>query len=89
MPAFCTTENDIIEIHVQTTALEVEGLSVAIFQNIGGKELVAQAKADDMEKPSSLSVFYEAFTQTTAGVGNSYTVEISSTDDAVIPAKSL
>ena len=57
--------------------------------DVGDKEVAALAKADDMEKPSSLSVFYEAFTQTTAGAGKSYTVEISSTDDAVIPAKSL
>ena len=57
MPSFCNSGGDTIEIYVQATPLlEVEDTTISIMKD---GEVVALAKADDWEEPSSLSAFYK------------------------------
>ena len=85
MEDFCTEfpedENGrTAEINVQMTALGIEGAVINILKD---GEVVAVAKAKDLEEPSSLSALYKDSENST------YSVSITSTNDAVIPAKSL
>ena len=78
-PSFCNI-GDVIEINVQASAMVAEGLNISILED---DKVVAVAKADDMEEPSSLSVLY------TGNATAFYSVQITSSNDAVIPAKAL
>ena len=56
MPSFCNSSGVTIEIFVHATPkVEVEDTVISIMKD---GEVVALAKADDWEEPSSLSAFY-------------------------------
>ena len=66
-PAFCIDQaNEIIEIYVHVSAMMAEGNSFEgkglmnkyVVSILEDDKVVAVAKADDMEEPSSLSVLY-------------------------------
>lgn len=61
LPAFCNGAQDVIDIYVQATALDVDGMVISILE---GDEVVAIAKADDLEEPSSLFVLYRGNKET-------------------------
>ena len=57
MPSFCNDSGVTIEIFVHATPkAEVEDTVISIMKD---GEVVALAKADDWEEPSSLSAFYK------------------------------
>ena len=57
MPSFCNPSGVTIEIFVHATPkVEVEDTVISIMKD---GEVVALAKADDWEEPSSLSAFYK------------------------------
>ena len=74
---------DTIEINVHMNALGIEGAVLYIKYFLFEEVIVAVAKADDLEEPSSLSAYYKG------SLFGKFTVEITSTNNAVIPAKSL
>ena len=61
-PAFCNDQaNEIIEIYVHVSAMVAEGNGLSnkyVVSILEDDKVVALAKADDMEEPSSLSVLY-------------------------------
>ena len=61
LPAFCNGAQDVIDVYVQATALDVDGMVISILE---GDEVVAIAKADDLEEPSSLFVLYRGNKET-------------------------
>ena len=92
-PAFCSFRADeIIEIYAHMSAMVTEGNGLynkyvlSIVDEDGN--VVAVAAADDMEEPSSLSVLYRGKLNF-ARPNEEYSVQITSSTDAVIPAKAL
>ena len=53
---FCAEIDDTYEINVQMTAQGIEGAVINILKD---ENVVAVAKADDLEEPSSLSALYK------------------------------
>ena len=85
LPGFCNTDGDTIEIYVHATPMfEVEDAVISIMKD---GVVVALAKADDWEEPSSLSAFYRE--TASQGETNEFTVSISSRVNDVIIANGL
>ena len=85
MAGFCNSNGDTIEIYVHATPqVEVEDTIISIMKD---GVVVALAKADDWEEPSSLSAFYRE--TASQGETNEFTVSISSRVDDVIIANGL